>query len=409
VVAVKTEDRAAGRRTRLLRDTGGFRALWLSRSVSFTGDGIGRTALVLTTARDGPAAVSLVLLASTLPRFLGPLAGALADRVEQRRLMAVCELGQAAAFGLVAVLLPPLPLLLPLVAAASVFATAFLPAGRSAVPALVPAQHLGRANAMLGTAFNLQVAVGPALGGLTVGLGGSRPAFALDAAMFVLSAALLTRLPKLPPQPGAGDAAGLWVTTLDGLRYAAQAPVPRAVIISVLLVVSFAGIDNVALVFLVEGDLGGSATGYGLVLACFGLGMLAVSLGLGLLRSPLSAGLLLVGGTTATATGTALTALAPTVAVAALTQALAGAGNGSENIAGDTLVQRLVPRHLLGRVFGATSTAAQVGAAVAYLVAGPLLTVIDPRVAFLVAGLGSASALLVLLPALRTLSHPPPP
>ena len=67
-----------------------FRVLWWSRAISFAGDGVGRTALVLYAATHGATAVSLVLLAIALPRFLGPLAGALADRFDQRRLMAVC-------------------------------------------------------------------------------------------------------------------------------------------------------------------------------------------------------------------------------------------------------------------------------------------------------------------------------
>src|SRR5688572_719813 len=85
--------------------------------------------------RESGVAVSLLLLAATIPRLLGPLAGALADQVEQRRLMVACDLGQAALYAAIAALLPPFPVLLALVLVASTLATLFRPAGQSALPA----------------------------------------------------------------------------------------------------------------------------------------------------------------------------------------------------------------------------------------------------------------------------------
>jgi MFS family permease len=269
-----------------------FRVLWWSRAISFAGDGIGRTALVLYAATHGATAVGAVLLAVALPRFLGPIAGALADRLDQRRLMAVCETGQAVVFALLAVLLPPLPVLVVFVLVSGCFATAFVPAGRSAVPALVPAEGLGRANALLGTAFNIQLAVGPTIGGLAVELGGARVAFAVNALTFVVSALVLTRLPALPPAGGHG---GLWAETIAGLRFVATTPGPRALVASLFITVSFAAIDNVALVFLVA-ELGGSAADFGLTQAAYGVGMLAASGLLVFVAGTRSAVAMLLGG-----------------------------------------------------------------------------------------------------------------
>ena len=380
-----------------------FRVLWWSRAVSFTGDGIGRTALVLYAAPHDATAVSLVLLAVALPRFLGPVAGALSDRLDQRRLMAVCELGQAAVFALLAVFLPPLPVLLAFVLVGGGFATAFVPAGRSAVPALVPEHRLGRANALLGMAFNIQLAVGPTVGGLAVELGGARIAFAVNAGTFLVSALILTRLPALTPS---GVHTGLWAETVAGLRFVAATPGPRALVVSLFLVVSFAAIDNVALVFLVT-DLGGSAADFGLTQAAYGAGMLAASAMLGFVLGKRSPAALLIGGIGLTATGAIATALVPTLVAVAVAQAVGGMGNGTENVATDTLVQRITPRHLLGRAFGAIATAAQLGSAVAYVAAGPLIGLVGPESAFLIGGIGTALALVVALPALRTHTRVP--
>jgi MFS family permease len=373
-----------------------FRVLWWSRAVSFAGDGIGRTALVLYAAAHGVTAVSLVLLAVALPRFLGPVAGALADRLDQRRLMAVCETGQAAVFVGLAVFLPPLPVLVALVLVTGGFATAFVPAGRSAVPSLVPDRDLGRANALLSMAFNIQVAVGPTVGGLTVEFGGPRVAFAVNAATFLVSALILTRLPALRSTV---VHSGLWTEVVAGLRFVASSPGPRALVLSLFVVVSFAAVDNVALVFLVSDELHGSAAEFGFTQAAFGVGMLAAA---GLLTiGRRSAVALLIGGLALSASGTIATAALPTLLAVAAAQVVAGMGNGMENVATDTLVQRLTPRHLLGRVFGAVATAGQLGSAVAYVIAGPLVGSLGPRGAFLVAGAGCGLALLVAFPALR--------
>jgi MFS family permease len=324
------------------------------------------------------------------------VAGALADRLDQRRLMAVCETGQAAIFAVLAVFLPSLPVLVGLVLVSAGFATAFAPAGRSVVPTLVPPERLPRANALLGTAFNIQIAVGPTIGGLAVELGGARVAFALNAVTFLVSALILTRLPALRP---VGDHSGLWTETVAGLRFVATTPGPRALVLALFVAVSFAAIDNVALVFLVSEELHGSAAEFGFTQAAFGIGMLAASSLLTIGRG--SAVALLVGGLALCASGMIATALLPTILAVAIAQAIAGVGNGAEHVGTDTLVQRLTPRHLLGRAFGAVATAAQLGSAIAYAMAGPLIGALGPRGAILVAGTGCGLALLVAVPALR--------
>src|ERR1700733_15541026 len=100
---------------RILRELPEFRSIWLSKSISSTGSGVGRIALVLLVAPSGATAVALVLAGTALPMLLGPLAGAVADRVDQRRLLAATEAGQGAIYAALAITRPPLPVLLPLV------------------------------------------------------------------------------------------------------------------------------------------------------------------------------------------------------------------------------------------------------------------------------------------------------
>jgi hypothetical protein len=78
------------------------------------------------------------------------------------------QAGQAVLYGAMAAVLPPFPVLLVLVAAASLLATLFAPAGRSVVPSLVPPGDLVRANSWMGMALTSQGTIGPAVGGVLV-------------------------------------------------------------------------------------------------------------------------------------------------------------------------------------------------------------------------------------------------
>ena len=74
-----------------------FGYFWVARLVSYLGSAVTIAALVLYVyeSEGSGVAVGLLLLAETLPRLLGPLAGTLADRAEGGRFMILCDLGQA--------------------------------------------------------------------------------------------------------------------------------------------------------------------------------------------------------------------------------------------------------------------------------------------------------------------------
>ena len=125
---------------RLIRINRPLRLLVISRAISFVGTSMGLVALLLQLAgaQYAVAAVTLLLLCGDLlPALLAPLLGVLADRVELRRLMLICEVGQAAATAAIAVWLPAVPILLCLFACRAVLGQIFQPASRAAVPTMV--------------------------------------------------------------------------------------------------------------------------------------------------------------------------------------------------------------------------------------------------------------------------------
>ncbi|MDQ3985752.1 MAG: MFS transporter [Actinomycetota bacterium] len=374
----------------VLRRSRPFRYLWAARSISHIGDGFAAAALVLhveSTVGSG-SAVAMILAAQTLPRLLGPVTGALADRFDRRPIMITCELGQMAIYALVALTTPSLLPLAGYVVVAALLATTFAPASRSAIPLLVRSEDLMGANAWAGIALNLRVVVGPAVGAIlfeTIGFGG---ALAVNAASFLLSGALLFALPTLKPAVEAADPKSVYAETREALAFVRRHSVAGPIVMALFLGVAFAAVDDVALVFLVRDELDGSALAFGVAASAYGIGMIVGSIGLLRPRPGRSATFFFLMGWLLSALGTLGTGVSPVLAAVFLMQALAGAGNALNNTAGDTLLQQNVPAAMLGRVFGLSVSAAVSGSIVAYAAGGFLLELTSPRAVFIVGGTG---------------------
>jgi MFS family permease len=389
--------------TELLFRNPAFGRFFAARACSYIGDGVASVALILLVqSRQGTGvAVGALLLAQSLPRLLGPLAGTLADRLPARRLMVGCDLGQAAIYALIAWLSLALPVLLALVSAATFLQTLFQPAGAAALPRLVDEGDLLAANARFGSAFNLQVAVGPLLGGVLVATVGTDYAILVNATSFLGSALLLAGVPQLAQRIAVADR-GVLAATHEGLVYVWRHPVVRTVCLALFFGVSIGAMDNVALVFLARESLGVGATGFGALSAAFGVGMIVGALLLTRGGRQPDTALLFLGGLALTGLGLMLTGLAPVLLLALAFQALAGIGNGVDNVAQSTLLQQIVPVHLLGRVYGVVSTAAFAGMGFASLAGGVLLDLTSPRVVFVLAGAGLIAVCAYAAPTLRS-------
>jgi MFS family permease len=391
----------------LLRRRPRFRALWAAIALSYAGSGAATTALTLYVqqTRGTGTAVAAFLIASQLPRLLGPLAGGIADRVDLRTMMVGCDLGQAAVFAAIATL-PSFGILIALCALTTTLQTSYGPARTAMVPNLVAEDELIPANALLGTATNLYVAIGPLVGGLLFAAIGPAAALLVNAATYLGSAALTRTLPPTPPAPET-EHEGLFAATATGARFIWADPVLRAVAVSICALISFLAVDNVAAVFLVRETLGGSAFAYGLIEAVFGVGMLAGSFWI--LRGSgggWAAQRLYLLSCAISSLSSAGSGVAPSLGTLAAVQSVAGSGNGIQIVAGETIIQQRVPRGMIGRVYGFTSSATSLGLGIALALGGLLVDATSPRTTFLI---GAGGGLLVTLTVAPTLLRAPPP
>jgi MFS family permease len=385
----------------LLRANPDFRLLWTARTASYVGDSLGLVALLIyLEASTGQAlAVALLLIVvDFVPGLLGPLTGVVGDRFDLRRVLVACEVAQGLLTLAVAVFLPPLAVLLVLVGLRAVAAQVFQPASRSAVPALVADEDLEKANSALGAGtFGLE-ALGPLLAAALLPVLDIRGLLLLDAATFAASAVLLAFLPALPRAPAE---AGFAASAREGFAYIWRTPVVRVVGFGFVAVVAFSGVDDVALVFLARDTLGAGDSATALLYAGIGVG-LAVGYPL-LARYGARAGsaALIVAGFGISSAGNLLTGLAWAVGAALALQTLRGVGVAAIDVGVNTHVQRVVPAHLLGRVFGNLYGAVGVAAGLSYVLGGTLLELTDARTTFVVAGAGGLLATVATAAALR--------
>ncbi len=175
-----------------------FRLLFLGQSASAVGDQVVFVALALyVTEETGSATdLGLILAAGSLPMIgLLLVGGVWADRLPRHRIMIVADVARAVLHAIVAVsILLGGAGVVELIVIEALFGAArafFQPAYSGLLPQTIGEDLIQDARALSATSDSLAALVGPALGTTLVLTAGAGIAFAIDAATFVLSAALL--------------------------------------------------------------------------------------------------------------------------------------------------------------------------------------------------------------------------
>ena len=374
-----------------------FLRLWIGQGTSFLGDAVSMVALVVLVVQvTGTAsAVGGALIARLLPTLASPLAGVFADRLDRRLVLVASDLARAVlVLGLV--FARDLPTIYVLVFFMGLARTIFNPAVRAAFPSVVGAGDLTRANALIGGTFSVSETVGPALGGLLVATTGVEAAFVLDAATYLISAALLSLVPMSRPRREEEDA-GFGEDLRSGFAYLASSRVPLAIVLGAFLTVLTVNFTIPAEIFLARRTFDAGNAGYGLLVGLYGGGMvlgsvLMVALGDRVKLLPLyfiavfSMALALVG-----------TGLAPTFTLALGALMVVGLANGIENVTTDTILQNMVPDAFLGRVFSVRFLGFSVGEILAYGMGGAIVDTSGAPFVYLLAGVATAAAGLIIL------------
>lgn len=218
----------------LLRRNRSFRQLWLGQVVSQMGDWFDTIALytIILQLTGSGRDVGLLLVARFVPSFFfGPISGVIADRFSRQRIMIVSDVLRAiVVLGFLFVRrADQLWIIYVLTVLQLGLSTFFEPAKTAAIPSIVEDRELVAANAISSVTWSVMLTLGAAIGGFITSSFGTNAAFILDAASYVLSAALIAgiRLPKRKKRERQKLSFGrlLGITeTVDGIKYVKDRP-----------------------------------------------------------------------------------------------------------------------------------------------------------------------------------------
>jgi predicted MFS family arabinose efflux permease len=267
-----------------------FAILWIGAFISNIGTwmetvGVG---ILVTEGTDQSAWTGLVAAAGFAPlAVLGPVGGALADRVPRKRLLLVTATIQTILATLLTVLVAtdsagPGVVTLIVFAAGCVQAIGF-PAYSAVLPDLVPEEDIVGAVALSSAQWNLGRVVGPALAGVMIAIGGYEWAFAFNAASFLAVILAVTQL-RLPP-PIVRARQSIAKEIREGLAYVRRDPGLR-VVVAYMVVNSLLAAPFIALVAAMSVQvLETGASGTAVLVTAQGIGAVTMALSLAALAA----------------------------------------------------------------------------------------------------------------------------
>ena len=403
-----------------------YSRLFAANALSAVGTGMTVSALPLLASIRPPSEFMLGIIAAAglLPGVLLAVpAGLMADRYDRGRVLVMADLARAVvmALGALAVLVGNLPgaalaLIAFLIGAGD---TIFVTAAQSAVPSFVSPEHLDDANGHLQAADNVgSEFVGPPVGSVLFRVGTWLP-LAADAVTYLVSAVLLSRLPRTAPAPAtktrtddvsgaatahdsdAGEAAAARPTMAPAWAHFRQSR-PLVVLGASMLMLSLCGSAVLAmLVLLVTERLQLNEVWFGTALTMVACGATVAGVIAGRIRARVPARLAIAGGVAANAIGYIVLGTTRLWPVAAVALVVWGFAVTLGNITSVGIRQRIIAPALIGRVMGIFRAALGMGGVIGALGGGALGRATSAGTVAVVAGvvqLPVVAALLIGLP-----------
>jgi MFS family permease len=404
----------------LLGGNRSFRRLWVGQVISELGNWfnfIAGLGLVRVVTNGAPEPTAIMLVARLAPFALfAPLAGAFADRWSRRTVMIASDALRAiVALGFLLVHdSSDLWIAYTCTVVSTLLAAFFEAAKNAAMPNIASDRGLLAGNALMFSSRFLLMSVGAALGGAASARFGYKVAFIINAVSFIISAYSVWLIPEREMRQ-AEQAEGerkdvaakakktrtpFWTDLKEGWTYIAAHPLVAAIICVNILWATGGGALNLiydrlgGVVFAGQGGLEGDAAVAALY-AAVGIGLfvgmlMARRVGTHVELRRVTAGFI---GWMVIAHGIffALAGLMPSLWLAGLMIFISRVIIGIEFTVQETLMMRLLPDNLRGRV-STTDRAAEIFVmSLSTIVAGWSLNVLTPRTLTVLSGLLSAS------------------
>lgn len=378
-----------------------YAAFWTGAFASNIGTWMETIAVgILVTTTTGQAGwAGLVAAAGFVPMaLLGPIGGALADRIPRRRLLLGMSSVQAVLAGILTMLAaldvaPPWAVTIIVFISGCAGALGF-PAYQSLMPDLVPREELASAVALGAAQWNLGRVIGPLLAGVVISVGGFEWAFAINTVSFLAVIAAIAPLRLPPPTPKEGESIPAAIRA--GVRFSRREPGVRAVMtylaLNSLLAAPFIALVPAVALKLFDNESGGTAV----LVTAQGLGAVLMAVSLGGLADRFGHRRVLLAAITALPVTLVLYALAPTLAFAAGAIFFVGAAYLGCLSSFTTVAQLRAPDALRGRVMSALMVLLGILYPLGAVLQGAIADEVGLRATTIVAALLLAASLLAI-------------
>ncbi len=311
---------------------GTFRRLWIASVIGWLGTWLQNTGAgwLMTSLAPQPLIVAMVQAATIMPVFLLALpGGAMADIVDRRVFLIGTQIWTIGAAALLAVLtilhVMTAFWLLVLTFAIGIGSALTQPAWSAIVPELVPREDMVQAIALNGIGYNLTRAVGPAIAGFLILLGGSSLAFSMYAtSILAVIGALFVwkrerRFTGLPREH--------FVSAMRaGMRFVRNTPAIQAAMVRTAAYSIPASAPWALLPLYVRRDLMLGPGMYGVILGMMGVGGVTSGMLLPIVRARLSRGATVAGCTAVSCAGMAVVSVSDHWLLASFGMLLFGLG-----------------------------------------------------------------------------------
>jgi predicted MFS family arabinose efflux permease len=403
----------------LVRTNRSFRRLLIGQVISELGNWfnfIATLGLVRLVSHGAAEVTTILLVARLLPfTIFAPLAGAFVDRWSRRTVMIVSDVARILVALSLLLVRQPGDLWIAYVATVvlSFFGAFFEAAKNASVPNITGEKDLLAGNALMFSSRFLLMAFGAALGGWTAATVGYQAAFVVNAISFAVSAYSIWLIPDRETRQAEVNSLSpgtprptYWSDIREGWRYIlGHAPVAAILGINILWATGGGAINLISdrlggLVFAGERGISGDAAVAALYFAA------GVGLFLGMMIARRVGAYLEVGGQTASFIGWALVVqglifaligVMPTLWLACSLLFISRILLAAEFAVQETLLMRLVPDNLRGRVSTTDRASELLVWSFSTAVAGWSLRAITPRTLTVISGLLSATSGVVWL------------
>ncbi|HEY3023572.1 MAG TPA: dTMP kinase [Actinomycetota bacterium] len=351
-----------------------FPRLLAAQTVSSLGDWVGFVAVASLVARlGGNVGVAGVMVARMLPSILfGPVAGALVDRFDRKRIMITADLSRGALYA-------SMPFLGKLWA---IFAVSFAieclsllwtPARDASLPNLVPRRQLANANSLGLVSTYGTLPLGGAIFALLAGTSSLvpyfnvRPTFLalwLDAATFGFSALMISGISiPAPPMLTSGKfvMARVWRDIVEGVRFLRESPLASSMTVGIVSAFSAVGAVLAIGPVFAQKTLSGQETGWGVLVTSFGIGMAIGMATVNKLVEFAERDRLFVWSLIAAAVTLWVLAAMPNITLAAIFTVVLGCFCGAAWVSGYVLLQENIADEYRGRTFGSLTVLSRFG------------------------------------------------